>query len=307
MTAEQVPPPALELFPIAADAQPIDLRGDTLLVPAVSIGSVPQLSFDLLIHAQQQGQGEFERLAYVSASEWCVPFVAPHDSVASSSKSAASAGHNGLTAALELYRSPARRVSLLHQRSPVLKAHKNDFVKGLREFAKAHAFKEVVVVASIDAGMRIDSEMDEVLLHWSSVQQGAEAADQSVGAKIRQRIPRFQPRPIGEAQRFQGLPRPAAEATAADPLSPPPLPSAGLTRRILAEFAQSKEQEAPPCTALLMFCSEGDNRADAHALASYLANTIGIQGHRGELARGHRCFCLRTGADENSFAFDHRF
>lgn len=44
------------------------------------------------------------------------------------------------------------------------------------------------------------------------------------------------------------------------------MPSAGITRRIL-QRASSFPQNWPAVTALIVFAAEGDNRADAFALA----------------------------------------
>lgn len=43
----------------------------TLIVPVISVGSVPQLAVDMLLHAPQL---ECHRVAYLNASD-CVPFV----------------------------------------------------------------------------------------------------------------------------------------------------------------------------------------------------------------------------------------
>lgn len=50
-------------------------RGQTLILPVISVGSVPQLAIDLLLHAPSL---ECHRVAYLDASE-CVPFVSPSE------------------------------------------------------------------------------------------------------------------------------------------------------------------------------------------------------------------------------------
>lgn len=57
----------------------------------------------------------------------------------------------------------------------------------------------------------------------------------------------------------------------------PHIPGGGLTRRILIEAATETEGvAAPDLGALLMFCSEGDNRGDAHALARAVSLLLGL-------------------------------
>lgn len=50
-----------------------DFAEKTLVLPTVSVGSVPQLSVDLLVNAPQY---KFHRVGFLDASD-CVPFVSP--------------------------------------------------------------------------------------------------------------------------------------------------------------------------------------------------------------------------------------
>lgn len=50
-----------------------NFAGKTLVLPTVSVGSVPQLSVELLVNAPQY---KFQRVAFLDASD-CVPFVSP--------------------------------------------------------------------------------------------------------------------------------------------------------------------------------------------------------------------------------------
>lgn len=60
--------------PVDANRIPT-FQGQSLIVPVVSVGSVPQLAIDLLIRAPSL---ECHRVAYLEASE-CVPFVSPSE------------------------------------------------------------------------------------------------------------------------------------------------------------------------------------------------------------------------------------
>lgn len=54
---------------------PPDFHGHTLVLPVISVGSVPQLAVDLLIHAPEL---QCARVATLDGAE-CVPFVAPSE------------------------------------------------------------------------------------------------------------------------------------------------------------------------------------------------------------------------------------
>lgn len=64
------------------------LQGTTLIIPAVSIGSVPQLAVDLLLHHAELKLVKVGRLD----PSFCFPFVGPSDS---------SSDQGDLTTALE--------------------------------------------------------------------------------------------------------------------------------------------------------------------------------------------------------------
>jgi proteasome assembly chaperone 2 len=55
----------------------------------------------------------------------------------------------------------------------------------------------------------------------------------------------------------------------------PFIPGGGLTRRILSSLSPGWSL---PVAALLQFALEGDNRADAHMLATVVAKILGIDG-----------------------------
>ena len=68
-------------------------EGTTLVLPTVSIGSVPQLAVDLLINAPEY---KFRRVGYLDASD-CVPFVSPAEPGTDAAFSTALEGTETLT------------------------------------------------------------------------------------------------------------------------------------------------------------------------------------------------------------------
>lgn len=240
-----------------ADLGPGALKGDTLLLPTVSVGSVPQLAFDLLVHAPELG---LLRTARVSASKWCVPFSGPLDSLGTVPSP------TDITSALELHRSPTQKVTLLHQRSPVLKSQKDAFITALLDWVEKQEFSQILVVTSLDAGLRVDPEFSTPLLHWAPAHQEVSSG---LVQFVTSRTPQFHPVPLPSFN----------NAASKDPSTTPRLPGSGLARRILD--AAQKRRLATPLAALLLFAGDGDNRGDAHALAGFISTGLGVQGKEG--------------------------
>ncbi|KAI3628078.1 hypothetical protein CBS14141_002079 [Malassezia furfur] len=125
---------------------PPDFHGRTLVLPVISVGSVPQLAVDLLIHAPEL---QCARVATLDGAE-CVPFVAP-----SEDGSATAAVYT----ALDVYQAPGSGLVIVQQRSPVLKSHKTHFAQRLKAWIEEAGFAEVLIIASMDAAFRTDAEM----------------------------------------------------------------------------------------------------------------------------------------------------
>lgn len=65
----------IALYPAAAGSPAPSFMGNALILPAISIGSVPQLAVDLLIHSPRLALTKVARLD----AEDCVPFAGPND------------------------------------------------------------------------------------------------------------------------------------------------------------------------------------------------------------------------------------
>ncbi|KAE8225061.1 hypothetical protein CF319_g2128 [Tilletia indica] len=254
---------SLSLFP--AQSSSIDLSGHTLIVPAISIGSVPQLTVDLLIHHAPLG------LRYIGAfdsTEWCLPYACPQDSVPFA-ESSGDAGAPTLGLPLQLYSNASNRLAVLQQRSPILKSAKREFALSLLSWAKSAGIAQILILSSLDAALRVDAEMHIPLVHLLA--SPASSSSSSVLKTLAQSFPPFQ------TQALRGDEHPALHA-AFGSSGLPPLPGAGATRLLLqAASGQSAAQDSAtslPTGALLMFASEGDNRGDAHAMATMVLDIL---------------------------------
>lgn len=117
---------------------PID--GSTLVLPAVSIGNVPQLAADLLIHTYN-----LEKVGALDG-KYLYPFLSPQDTADGSS--------SDVSFALEVFHSPELALTVLQQRSPIIPSYTLQFVlEVVVPFIATHNFKAVVVLESSDAGL----------------------------------------------------------------------------------------------------------------------------------------------------------
>lgn len=129
----------------------LDVQGYTFVLPSVSIGSVPQLAVDTLL--SQQGEDAWcadQSLVHLCDlnHRFCIPFVG--------------SGHNEvvLRTPLQVFAYPKARIAILQQRSPIIKERKLEFVASLESWIAQKKFNEVVILASLDAGLRNDQQME---------------------------------------------------------------------------------------------------------------------------------------------------
>lgn len=143
--------------------KPLHLAGTRLLLPLVSLGSVPQLAVDLLVASLQ-----LERVAYLS-SHHHVPILGALDTNRPSL--------TGVSTPIEIFQDPARSLTLILQRSPPLKvrslvfilncfildvcaqSHKDDFIHDLVDFVRQSQFSAVLLLGSMDAATRRDADL----------------------------------------------------------------------------------------------------------------------------------------------------
>lgn len=211
--------------------------GSVLLLPAVSIGSVPQLAVDLLLNEPKL---QLRKIGRIDPS-FCIPFAGPAERAAGDT-----AGKDSLATALEVYAN-GQGLVVVQQRAPVLKARQSEFLPSLSAWIRQSAFSETLWISSIDAAARTDAELETPILTLSL----SGKPTTPVLGRLAAMFPAFSP------QRQQ-------DRTSTDI---PHIPGALLTRRFL--------QSSPPNTAaILYFAAEGDTRPHAHALASTIISHL---------------------------------
>ncbi|CDU22477.1 related to ADD66-protein involved in 20S proteasome assembly [Sporisorium scitamineum] len=220
--------------PISGTKSP-SFEGTTLIVPAVSIGSVAQLAVDLLLHHRELELVKVGRLD----PAFCFPFVGPSDSVD---------GEGDVTTALEVFTNGS--LTLIQQRSPVHKSLDHTYISSLTRWIHSTRFKQVLWLTSIDAAARTDDEFSTpILTLFPSSSSTPATATLSTLAKS---FPRFNP---------QQIPTKTS--------SVPHIPGSLLTRKLFHHVSQNSSLK-DNLAALLYFAAEGDTRPDAHNLANLL-------------------------------------
>lgn len=217
-------------------------QGHTLIIPTVSHASVPQLATDLLLNAPELSVTKVGRL---NVSGDVIPFVGPDEST-------------GLTTALEVYSNHPQKLTVLQQRSPVIKSRKANFVKQLTRWIQEENFKQVLILSSIDASLRVDDELNTPVVHALHAERSASATD--LLEKLQSSCPPWMDAENQNQSRIQ------SKAGHSLPTS------TGLAGRLLNALSNSNSSEANdlasiPVGVLLLFAAEGDNRTDAHLLA----------------------------------------
>ncbi|KAL3515223.1 hypothetical protein ACH5RR_022125 [Cinchona calisaya] len=235
----------------AEEGKELDKACSTLVLPALSIGNVGQLAVDLLISSWRA-----ERIGYFDD-----PNVLP--CVGNNAYSPSPPGD--LILPLEAFGSKSNGLTLIQQRSPVVKGMMIEFAKNLANFAAANEMKHVVVLSSLDfrqwQNIDMSSGLQIYYLSGSSV-DGTDEDCEKLGWK---RLPDYNP----ANRRWEYLNSiKEHDAVLDDDLFfedlgeedyCPSLPFAALFSCFKAKGLK--------VTCLLCYCSEGDNIPDAFHLA----------------------------------------
>lgn len=117
-----------------------DLKHSTLIIPSVSIGNVPQLAIDLLIHTHNLEKVDSLDDLYL------YPFASPVDYVTEPKK--------GISHAAEVFHNKDLNLTLIQQRSPILPYNTKLYVTNIIiPFITSHEFDRILILDSLDAGL----------------------------------------------------------------------------------------------------------------------------------------------------------
>ncbi|KAK4258704.1 hypothetical protein QN277_005125 [Acacia crassicarpa] len=230
------------------------LHGDcsTLILPALSIGNVGQLAADLLVSSLGS-----ERVGYLDD-----PHVLP--CVGNAAYGPVPQGEVALP--LEVYDSPSNALTVIQQRSPVVKGMMLEFAKNLSDFVAACGKKHIVLLSSLDFGkwQRVDvSSGLQIYYLSSSNSDGVDEKCEQLGWK---KLQEYDPSEK-HWKYLSNLAEGNATREAISPLEDELEEEnyyASLPFAALFSFLKAKGMKV---TCLLCYCSEGDNMPEAFQLA----------------------------------------
>ncbi|KAF9952231.1 Proteasome assembly chaperone 2 [Mortierella alpina] len=272
-------------------------KGTTLILPAVSIGNVPQLTTDLFLSTLQLdrvGCIEDENVIAVVG-----PADRPHQAPSPSRTTTAAAGSatGGLSLAVEVFQTKDGKWTLVQQRSPTVPHRSHFYADNLVQFIRESEFDQVVLLASADGARKIDAQLRSSTpiryisspllsrtlidtltgLGLDPLERVATTEDERKEAMIRRQehhITQHQPSSGSSAatlaERVEDITLDAEQEEQQAVLEKiPRIPNGGIARRL---HSLCQEQGIAILTVVL-FAMEGDNAPDAVFLAN-VANAI---------------------------------
>lgn len=230
----------------------------TLILPALSIGNIGQLAVDLLISSLKA-----ERIGYLDD-----PNVLP--CVGNDAYTASPGGDLALP--LEAYESSSSGLTLVQQRSPVIKGMMIEYARNLASFAASNEKKHVIVLSSLDFGRWKSVDMSSGLqIHYLS-SSNADGSDNDCERFGWNRLQDYSPvkstwKYLNELAEEGSMPDEdfSLEELGDDDYYPS-LPFAAL-------FSICKAKGIK-VTCLLCYCSEGDNIPEAFYLAEATSKLV---------------------------------
>jgi len=167
-------------------------------------------------------------------------------------------GEEGVTTPLELYGRNGVDIVIVQQRSPVMKARKQEFTESLLGFIQSSNFSACVFLSGVDMSNRTDSQMltPTYFIHPPCTPP---LASSPLSNLSQLQIPEYTSPVMQHPQ------------STANKGSIPFIPGGGLTRRFLEKIPSGWSL---PLAALLYFVVEGDNRTDANLFAATVAKVL---------------------------------
>ncbi|XP_057456342.1 uncharacterized protein LOC130747421 [Lotus japonicus] len=257
---------------VAEEGKHLNDNCSTLILPALSIGNVGQLAADLLVSSMAT-----ERVGYLDD---------PHVLPCVGNDAYGPVPQGDLALPLEAYDSPSNALTIIQQRSPVIKGMMLDFAKNMADFLAGSGKKHIVLLSSLDFGkwQKVDMSSGLQIYYLSSANSnGTDENCESLGWK---KLQEYDP-----SQKHWKFLSDLAEgnATREDIISEEDELEeedyyASLPFAALYSFLKAKGLKV---TCLLCYCSEGDNISDAFQLADAVCKllrltppTSGIEGNK---------------------------
>ncbi|KAL9976490.1 hypothetical protein ACROYT_G013799 [Oculina patagonica] len=214
----------------------------TLILPAVSIGNVGQLAVDLVVSTISPNG---RHIGYLYDS--CILPVVGNDAFTQSGESLGK-----LNVSVEVYKNDDLKFVVVQQRAPLVKGRQSEYCRKLVTWIKTCNFKQVVLVSSISATERVDSQIEGSPLRYLVTPAATNLLPlfDELSWKTLEKRPKF----------------PHVTEESPDENKDFFLPGGGFTKKLYEACCK----DDIPLAVLLTFCSEGDNISDAVNLFLYL-------------------------------------
>ncbi|GAA5975366.1 hypothetical protein JCM5350_006452 [Sporobolomyces pararoseus] len=228
--------------PLPGLDRPVDFTSSTLLLPQPSLASLAQLGADLIIT-----NFHLVRVGFLGLRDH-VPAVSGLDSL-----SGVPGNPEGISYSVEVFQTPSRSLTVVLPRSPVIRARRPHYLASMKQFIEQGRFKEVLIVAGVDAALRGDEGLNSSspLRHFL--------------------LPSANPSSLP----LSTVSTPYSTTSSSGPsasTSIPLMPHGGLTRKLLETFSSpSPSSQLPPISTLLIYTFETTEPSTAFFLADALS------------------------------------
>lgn len=234
----------------------------TLLLPGLSIGNVSQLAIDFLVSSLRA-----KRVAYLDD-----PSVLP--CVGNDAYGPLPEGDLALP--LEVYESQFHGLTLIQQRSPVIKGMMVEFAKNIANFISAIGKKHIVILSSLDSGKRNQinaANFMQIYYISSANDDGTDVDCERLGWKRLDKYKPFEGKWNYLSLLAKGDISQVDHLNLDDDLVDDDY-YAGLPFAALFACCMEKGVKV---TCLLCYCSEGDNIQDSFQLAEATCRLLGLR------------------------------
>jgi proteasome assembly chaperone 2 len=211
-------------------AESANFQDNTLVLPALTLGHVGQLALDAIITTLK-----LPKVGYIDE-----PNVLP-----TLSNDAFAADQDSLTTSLEVFHSSEKKVTILQQRAPVVRAYNAQYAASIIQWAKSAHFKEIIILMSADATRRNDEQLVGTQFRFASTQSSF----------LRER-----------ATELKWI---ELEAETKDSI----IKQGTVAQRLLEEG----EKQSFPVSVVLLFCAEGNNVPDGLTMASHVNQYLKVK------------------------------
>ncbi|GAA5828548.1 hypothetical protein JCM5353_004182 [Sporobolomyces roseus] len=234
----------MEYFtPLSGSSAP-DFSSSTLLLPQPSLASLAQLASDLIIH-----NFSLQRIGFLGLRDH-IPAVSGSDGLPGQSS-----GGEGVSFSVEVFQTPSKSLTVVLPRSPVIRARRPHYLDSMRKFIEVAGFKEVLIVASIDAALR-----------------GDEGLNSSTPLRYFL-LPSASPTSLPLSTVSSPYSTSTMTSESSSKPSIPIMPHSGLTRKLLESLSESSSS-MPPISTILIYTFETSETETAFYLADALSTVL---------------------------------